>query len=102
MMLAPSECQWLDIDANPDACRNLWRNVITQAWRDAFTGAGCEKYERSDAIAFLMRDSWTNERDHVCELAGVCPDRLREAAEIKTRELGSKVFLYKRPKIKSN
>ena len=52
----------------------LWRNVLKQAFEDAFLGAKLHlcNYERQDARDFVSKRS-TN-FDTVCEMAGLSPD----------------------------
>lgn len=74
-----------------DGCRDLWAEVIAQAWRDARS----EKIDRSGkaahaptheervaAVRFLSAKSgeWAERRTEVAELIGLDPDALREQA----------------------
>lgn len=62
--------------------------VIYQAWSDA--GAGIVQgtrradndRDRSDAISFLTAavGAWAQSRKHWAEIAGICPDQLRQRA----------------------
>jgi hypothetical protein len=71
--------------------RELWANVIVQAWRDAFARISPERVDRraregrkarDEALAWLTATEGEDAegREEVCALAGVDPDRLRERA----------------------
>ncbi|MDR1207852.1 MAG: hypothetical protein LBJ89_00710, partial [Holosporales bacterium] len=54
--------------------QNLWRSVVTQAVRDAFSN---EQYHRWSAWAWFYGD--TSDYRWTCQLAGIAADRLRQA-----------------------
>jgi hypothetical protein len=83
MMLAPSECQWLDTDAvSPEACARLWRAVVGPAIADAIHGTDdCKPFDQHEAREFLMATvgPWADARAVAAACAGLDGDNLREA-----------------------
>lgn len=81
--------------------RGLWLSVIATAWNDAFIASdawlrnsdrrrACEpELIRNESRRWLTLDfgDWKQDREHVCSLAGVDADVIRQAARKKLAEI---------------
>jgi hypothetical protein len=72
--------------------RQLWCEVIQQAWIDLFAPPPQSKWRQDhinweqakrDAELFLLKrkGDWARSRETICSVVGVDPDALRESAE---------------------
>ena len=89
-----------DPGEDSDPIRTLWIAVVAQAWNDAFMAPrsipagstpGQADMARGEARRWLTLDfgDWANDRETVCELAGVDPDMLRRVARRKLDSIRS-------------